>query len=206
MPSAPSDRATVRQYRERAPTHPADDRQSSDEADELDAPPARPAAAGGEGVSTLEGDAAAQHWLNPAIATWAHGGGIHVEADAEALAWLLQVESTTKLALQQFQLQAKLLHSVLTPNAALLKFQGSANLTVDQVLRHRTEFLTTYGLNLIGVQPEPGAVSLSVARPRRQIVPLRALWQRWTPGITGDNQDVLIGVRKDDGDLLVFSP
>jgi S-DNA-T family DNA segregation ATPase FtsK/SpoIIIE len=157
-------------------------------------------------VSPLDGDAAARHWLNPAIAAWAHGGGIHVEADAEALAWLRQVESTTKLALQQFQLQAKLLHSVLTPNAALLKFQGSANLTVDQVLRHRTEFLTTYGLNLIGVQPEPGAVSLSVARPRRQIVPLRALWQRWTPGITGDNQDVLIGIREDDGDLLVLSP
>ena len=36
-------------------------------------------------------------------------------------------------ALHQFQLQAKLLRSVLTPNAALLKFQGSANLTVDQV-------------------------------------------------------------------------
>jgi DNA segregation ATPase FtsK/SpoIIIE, S-DNA-T family len=60
------------------------------------------------------------------------------------------MEATTKLALQQFQLQAKLLRSVLTPNAALLRFQGSANLTVDQVLRRRTESLTIYRLNLIG--------------------------------------------------------
>ena len=204
--SAPRDRASVREYRERTPTNPTGDLKSSDEADELDAAPPGPTAADGERVSPPDGDASRRHWLNPAVAAWAHGRGIHVEADAEALAWLRQVESTTKLALQQFQLQAKLLHSVLTPNAALLKFQGSANLTVDQVLRRRTEFLTTYGLNLIGVQPEAGAVSLSVARPRRQIVPLGALWQRWTPGITGDNQDVLIGVREDDGELLVLSP
>lgn len=111
-----------------------------------------------------------------------------------------------KEALRQFQLQSKLLRSVLTPNAALLKFRGSANLTVDQVLRRRLEFLTTYGLNLIGVQPEPGVVSLSIARPRRDVVSLRSLWQRWTLDVQDANQGVLIGVREDDGELLALSP
>src|SRR3990167_2031725 len=49
-------------------------------------------------------------------------------ADAE---WMKQIENLCKGALQQFQLQAKLISSTLTPNAALLKFQGSTNLTVE---------------------------------------------------------------------------
>jgi S-DNA-T family DNA segregation ATPase FtsK/SpoIIIE len=122
------------------------------------------------------------------------------------LAWLQQIEEATKVALHQFHLQAKLLRSVLTPNAALLKFQGSTNLTVDQVLRRRVEFLTTHGLSLIGVQPEPGIVSLSIARPRREVISLRLLWQRWAPEGRDGNQSVLIGVREDDGELLVLSP
>jgi S-DNA-T family DNA segregation ATPase FtsK/SpoIIIE len=120
--------------------------------------------------------------------------------------WLVEAEATAREALRQFQLQAKLLRSVLTPNAALLKFRGSASLTVDQVQRRRLEFLTTYGLNLIGVQPEPGVVSLSIARPRRDVVPLRSLWRRWTPDGRDGNQSLLIGVREDDGDLLILSP
>ena len=68
------------------------------------------------------------------------GGAQDSAADGE---WLKQVESQCKGALQQFQLQSKLLSGSLTPNAALLKFQGSANLTVEQVLRRRSEFLTT---------------------------------------------------------------
>jgi S-DNA-T family DNA segregation ATPase FtsK/SpoIIIE len=153
-----------------------------------------------------EGDASSQHWAYPGIASWAHASEMRAEPDAEAEAWLRQTEATTRLALQQFQLQAKLLRSVLTPNAALLKFQGSANLTVEQVLRRRTEFLTTYGLKLIGVQPEPGAVSLSIARAHREIVPLQALWHRWTSSGKGGDQDLLIGVREDNGELLLLSP
>lgn len=42
----------------------------------------------------------------------------------------VEVENTDS----QVQLQSKLLTKALTPNAALLKFQGSANLTVEQVL------------------------------------------------------------------------
>jgi S-DNA-T family DNA segregation ATPase FtsK/SpoIIIE len=145
-------------------------------------------------------------WAYGTVVQWLKDGTDCAEESSADVFWLRQVEATAKAALQQFQLQAKLIRSVLTPNAALLKFQGSAQLTVDQVLRRRSEFLTTHGLNLIGVQPEPGVIALSIARPHRETVPLRALWQRWTPNARDGNQELLIGVREADGDLLVLSP
>jgi S-DNA-T family DNA segregation ATPase FtsK/SpoIIIE len=147
-----------------------------------------------------------RHWSYPGVARWVAAAPARVGETTDDLDWLRQIEEATKIALHQFHLQAKLLRSVLTPNAALLKFQGSTHLTVDQVLRRRVEFLTTHGLSLIGVQPEPGVVSLSIARPRRDVVSLRMLWQRWTPDGQDGNQSVLIGVREDDGELLVLSP
>lgn len=152
------------------------------------------------------GDPSAKRWAFSAVVKWLEGGPARTEAKAEDVAWLRHVEVAAKAALQQFQLQAKLLRSVLTPNAALLKFQGSAQLTIDQVLRRRSEFLTTHGLDLVGVQPEAGAIALSIARPRREMVSLRTLWQRWKPESFDGNQDLLIGVREDDGELLVLSP
>jgi S-DNA-T family DNA segregation ATPase FtsK/SpoIIIE len=157
---------------------------------------------GGESASQLAPD---PRWAYPVVAQWLGTSPTQVGDNAEDVLWLRRVEATAKAALQQFQLQAKLLRSVLTPNAALLKFQGSAQLTVDQVLRRRSEFLTTHGLELIGVQPEAGVVALSIARQRRETVELRSLWKRWSPQ-AGGNQDLLIGVREDDGELLVLSP
>lgn len=167
---------------------------------------AAPAAQGVDPPATSGADVNDRRWPYPGVARWVAAAPARQGESDEDRTWVRQVENTAKTALHQFQLQAKLLRSVLTPNAALLKFQGSANLTVDQVLRRRLEFLTTYGLNLIGVQPEPGVVSLSIARPRREVVSLRSLWQRWTPEGKDGNQSVLIGVREDDGELLVLSP
>lgn len=167
---------------------------------------AAPAVEGETKSDTGSADGQDGRWPFPGVARWVAAAPPRTGESDEDRAWLRQVEHTARTALHQFQLQAKLLRSVLTPNAALLKFQGSANLTVDQVLRRRSEFLTTYGLNLIGVQPEPGVVSLSIARPRREVVSLRALWQQWTPDWRDGNETVLIGVREDDGELLVLSP
>jgi DNA segregation ATPase FtsK/SpoIIIE, S-DNA-T family len=120
--------------------------------------------------------------------------------------WLRQVESKCKGALQQFQLQSKLLTKALTPNAALLKFQGSANLTVEQVLRRRSEFLTTHGLNVISVRAEPGVVSIAIARPNRRVLHLPDVWKNWNPNCTHGNHDLLIAVREEDSSPLFISP
>jgi S-DNA-T family DNA segregation ATPase FtsK/SpoIIIE len=179
--------------------------------DAVDGPVARSAESTVVGASDATGVEVASHeesdpWPYPGISGWLAEAPSRDEQTSDDLVWLRQAENTTKLALHEFHLQAKLLRSVLTPNAALLKFRGSQNLTVDQVLRRRSEFLTTHGLDLIGVQPEAGVVSLSIARPHREVVGLRTLWKRWRPDSAGGNAELLLGVREDDGEPLLLSP
>jgi len=120
--------------------------------------------------------------------------------------WIKRIQLITKTALQQFQLQARLAEATLTPNAALLKFIGSANLTVEQVLKRRSELLTTHGLNVLSVQPSAGHVTLAIERPNRQTIRTGALWSRWSPDSTNGNQDLLIAIREEDNGLLFLSP
>jgi DNA segregation ATPase FtsK/SpoIIIE, S-DNA-T family len=145
-------------------------------------------------------------WAYPRIGELlaSYGGGTHDSAaDAE---WLKQVENSCKGALQQFQLQSKLLGGSLTPNAALLKFQGSATLTVEQVLRRRSEFLTTHKLNVISVRAEPGVVAMAIARPSRRVLHLPEVWKRWSPNCPQGNDRLLIAVKEEDSGLLFLSP
>lgn len=120
--------------------------------------------------------------------------------------WLKQTVKVAKTGLQQFNLQAKLLDAKMTPNAALLKFAGSAHLTVEQVAKRRSEFLTTHGLNIIAIQPEPGIVSISIERPEREVVNLATIWKRWSPERTNGNQNIAIAVCENDGSVLYLDP
>ena len=148
----------------------------------------------------------ASAWPSPQVAQLIanYQGGSQDSADDEE--WLRQVERMCKGALQQFQLQSKLLISALTPNAALLKFQGSANLTVEQVLKRRSEFLTTHGLNVISVIGEAQVVAIAIARPNRRVLHLPDVWKKWNPNCTHGNQELLIAVREEDSNLLFLSP
>lgn len=146
-------------------------------------------------------------------AHWAYQGVAAVVTDAQPHAsssddseWLHSVETKAKHALQQFQLQAKVASSTLTPNCALIKFAGSSNLTVEQVSRKRSELLTTYGLNVVAIRPEPGLVSLSIERPKRRVITTPEVWARWQPLSGWGNRSLLIGVKEDDGELLFLSP
>jgi S-DNA-T family DNA segregation ATPase FtsK/SpoIIIE len=126
--------------------------------------------------------------------------------DAEA-AWLRDVLMATRTALQQFQLHSKVVgEPTLTPNAAIIRFQGATNMTVEQVLKRRSEMLTTHALNLISVRPEPGVVSLSIARPQRQTLHTLDVWKKWTPDTASGNHRLLVAVQEDDSSLLFVSP
>jgi S-DNA-T family DNA segregation ATPase FtsK/SpoIIIE len=145
-------------------------------------------------------------WAHPGLGELFHdyqGGTQDSAADAE---WLKQVENLCKGALQQFQLQSKLVSSALTPNAALLKFQGSANLTVEQALRRRSEFLTTHKLNVISVRAEPGVVAIAIARQNRRVLHLPEVWKSWHPDCSVGNDSLLIALREEDSSFLFLSP
>jgi DNA segregation ATPase FtsK/SpoIIIE, S-DNA-T family len=130
---------------------------------------------------------------------------VHSDTPAEEQ-WLSETVVKTRTALQEFQLHSKLIDKRLTPNSGILRFQGAPNLTVELVLRRRSEFLTTHGLNIIAVRGEPGAVVLSIARPSRQILHTLDVWKSWTPEAVQGNHSLLVGVREDDGRPLFISP
>ena len=79
-------------------------------------------------------------------------------------------------------------------------------MTVEQVLKRRSEFLTTHGLDIISARGEPGAVAISVARPSRQILHTLDVWKRWKPDASCGNCRLLVAVKEDDSDLLFLSP
>lgn len=145
-------------------------------------------------------------WAHPGLASLFsayEGGTSDSAADAE---WLKNVENLCKGALQQFQLHSKLLTGTLTPNAALLKFQGSANLTVEQVMRRRSEFLTTHRLNVISVRAEPGVVAIAIARQNRRVLHLPNVWAQWHPDCSSGNDSLLIALKEEDSSFLFLSP
>lgn len=94
----------------------------------------------------------------------------------------------------------------MSPNAALLKFAGSSHLTIDDVSKRRSEFLTTHGLNIISIQPEPGVVSIAIERPEREVVNLATIWKGWQPQRGEGNQNIAIAIREDDGSTLFLNP
>jgi DNA segregation ATPase FtsK/SpoIIIE-like protein len=90
----------------------------------------------------------------------------------------------------------------------LLKFQKGANLTVWQVLKRRSEFLTTHGLNVISVRAEPGlvAIAIAIARPSRRVLHLPDVWKSWNPECAHGNHELLIALREEDSTPLFLSP
>lgn len=168
--------------------------------------PPVPAAPAGTAPAASGPEDASAPWANPGLGQLFRdyqGGTRDSVADAE---WLKQVENLCKGALQQFQLQSKLLAGTLTPNAALLKFQGSANLTVEQVMRRRSEFLTTHKLNVISVRAEPGVVAIAIARPNRRVLHLPQVWSAWHPDCSVGNDNLLIALKEEDSSPLFLSP
>ena len=145
-------------------------------------------------------------WAYDTIAAVVMQSSSNTQGSQQDDEWLKEIVKNTKTGLQQFQLQAKLLDAKMTPNAALLKFAGSAHLTIEQVGKRRSEFLTTYGLNIISIQPEPGVISIAIERPQREVVDLASVWRRWSPNRSEGNQNIAIGVRENDGTVLFLDP
>lgn len=128
-------------------------------------------------------------------------------ADDAAEAWKERAVNRLRQALRGYGMDAKLKGARLTPNAALIRLEGSDHLTVEMVEKRRTQLLTSHGLDVIGVRPAPGEIVVMVRREQRAILRLPALWARRRLPETAPlrNTSLLIGAREDDGELLYLN-
>lgn len=122
-------------------------------------------------------------------------------------AWLDTVERQLKSGLLSYRLSARVLGRRLTPNAALIRLQGSDTMSVEQIERRRSELLTTHGLRIISIAAQPGEVIIAVAREQRDLVPLWEVLRRrqLNRDQGGINTSFVLGVRELDGDLLYLN-
>lgn len=155
--------------------------------------------AAGEPAPAAEGDG-----LDRLIAERGGHRGGGSTADAE---WLAATERKLRSALTSYGLQAKVLSSRLTPNAGLIRFQGSDRLRVEDIEARSSALLTTHGLKLVAVSPMPGEIVIAVARPSRQIVSLWEVWRRreLNRNAAGLNTSFVLGLRELDGEVLYLN-
>ncbi len=136
----------------------------------------------------------------------AHAQKAHADS-AEEQAWLDTTAQKLRSALMGYNLQAKVLGTRLTPNAALIRFMGSDRLRVEDIEAKQSALLTTHGLRLISVSPLPGEIVVGVARPQRQIVSLWDVWGRRevNRNAAGVNTSFVLGLKELDGDILYLN-
>ncbi len=147
-------------------------------------------------------------WATPRVADMLAKAAPEEEANDEDVTWLDDVAVKLSGALRRYKLQAKLLDKRLTPNVALLRFQGSDQLTVKDVEKSRNELLTTHALKVPRVSAEPGAIVIAIARPKRQFVSLPSVLRGREVDASPErrNSRLVIGMRESDGSTLYLDP
>lgn len=121
--------------------------------------------------------------------------------------WLKDVVGRLQRALRGYDLTAKLIGSRLTPNAALVRFRGSDDLTVPKIEKRRQELLTSHAIDVINVQAAPMEVVIIVRRPNRAVLSLSDLWLKRSlpPSAPDVNTSLLLGAQESDGELLYLN-
>lgn len=128
--------------------------------------------------------------------------------NSEDFRWLEETTQKLRRVLIKYGMQAPLDGEPrLTPNAALINFQGSDDLTLAMVEKRRSQLLTSHGLQVTGVLPGRGRVTIMIAREKREIVRLDdALRARRLPYTAPDlNTSFLLGIREDNGEPLYLN-
>ncbi|MEP0915384.1 FtsK/SpoIIIE domain-containing protein [Leptolyngbya sp. DQ-M1] len=147
-------------------------------------------------------------WASPALAAWwQQGQAQNSQHDAAAEKWLEETAGKLRTALLGYSLQAKIEGLRLTPNAAIVRFKGSDHLKLDDIEKKRSQLLTTHSLNVISLYGQPGEIVVSVARPQRQTISLREVWEKRkvNRSPSGVNLSFVLGVKEIDGELLYLN-
>lgn len=124
-----------------------------------------------------------------------------LQAPAES-AWLDEIVLRLRQALTSYQLQAQVLGRRLTPNAALIRLQGTDRLQLKDIESRRSQLMTSHGLTVINVGARPSEIIVSIARPERETVRLWDVWGQQPPKRALGEPDLclLIGLRELDGE------
>lgn len=132
-------------------------------------------------------------------------------SEEEGKAWLEAITAQLRQALITRGLPAKLvdgLAPILTPNAGIIKLQGSKDLTVQAVESRADEIFTSDGVKIISATPESGRVSIAVERPNRQVLHtepvLLAYLRDYSQQTLGEK--LCVGIREEDGKPLLLDP
>lgn len=146
-------------------------------------------------------------WPSSLLASWVNQGKSSDDEDEEAKQWLDNTVTSLQRALRGYDMSADLVGARLTPNAALVRFRGSDEMTVPKVERRRQELLTSHAINVINVLAAPMEVVIMVGRPSRAILRLQDLWkQRGLPdGAPTNNTSLLLGACESDGKILYLN-
>jgi S-DNA-T family DNA segregation ATPase FtsK/SpoIIIE len=121
--------------------------------------------------------------------------------------WAEETTRKLKTALNSYGLQAGILGTRLTPNGCLVRLAGSDKLRVEDIEAKRTQLLTTHAINLVTVQPKPGAIVVTVASEKRQSVSLWELWSRRAVNrnAAGINTSFVLGLQEINGSILYLN-
>jgi S-DNA-T family DNA segregation ATPase FtsK/SpoIIIE len=124
-------------------------------------------------------------------------------------AWLKSTVSALQFSLHRHGMSAKIAEGkppILTPNAALIRLQGGADLTINHIEKRLEELYTTDGLKVLSLLPGKKTISVSIERPDRQILYSTAVLERLLDGGDTHGERVFIGIREEDGGAMFFDP
>ncbi|TGG91790.1 DNA translocase FtsK [Natronospirillum operosum] len=146
-------------------------------------------------------------WPSQQLAEWVNQGSVSEEEDEDTRVWLDSTVKALQKALRGYDMTAELLGARLTPNAALVRFRGSDDLTIPKVEKKRQELLTSHAVDVINVMAAPMEVVIMVKRPNRAILRLQDLWRRRQLPSTApeSNTSLLLGAKESDGEILYLN-
>ena len=146
-------------------------------------------------------------WPSRQLAEWVNNGAASEEDDEDTKAWLNDTVKILQRALRGYEMTAELIGARLTPNAALVRFRGSDDLTVPKVEKKRQELLTSHAVDVINVLAAPMEIIIMVKRPHRAILRLQDLWRRrqLPSSAPESNTSLLLGAKEADGEILYLN-
>lgn len=147
------------------------------------------------------------NWATRSLSDWIEKNTQGESCSADNGAWVTEIVNRLRSALINYNLQAKVLGSRLTPNAIFVRLRGSDQIKVDDIDKRRSTLLTTYALDVINVMAQPGEIVVSLARSSREIISLAEVWRRRKIqiGASGLNMNFVVGVKELDGELLYLN-